>query len=56
MGEVYQASRYVAQEHVAIKILPDVFVGDPERVARFQREAESTRVIEPSPISSPTTG
>src|ERR1700738_1114378 len=41
MGEVYQARDTRLDRDVAIKILPDAFVSDPERVARFQREAKT---------------
>ena len=41
MGEVYRARDTKLDRHVAIKVLPDVFVTDPERVARFQREAKT---------------
>ena len=40
MGEVYRARDTKLNRHVAIKVLPDVFAGDPERMARFQREAQ----------------
>ena len=40
MGEVYRARDRKLKREVAIKILPDEFSRDPERVARFQREAE----------------
>jgi serine/threonine protein kinase/WD40 repeat protein len=40
MGEVYKARDTKLGRDVAIKILPEAFVSDPERVARFQREAE----------------
>ena len=33
---------------VAIKILPEAFAHDPDRLARFQREAEDIGVVEPS--------
>jgi eukaryotic-like serine/threonine-protein kinase len=39
MGEVYRAHDTKLGRDVAIKILPPAFVSDPERVARFQREA-----------------
>ncbi len=39
MGEVYRARDRTLDREVALKILPDEFVGDPERVARFEREA-----------------
>jgi Tol biopolymer transport system component len=40
MGEVYRARDIRLHRDVAIKILPDVFANDPERLARFQREAQ----------------
>ena len=40
MGEVYRARDSKLKRDVAIKILPDEFSRDPERVSRFQREAE----------------
>jgi Tol biopolymer transport system component len=40
MGEVYRARDTKLGRDVAIKILPDAFAADPERVARFQREAQ----------------
>jgi eukaryotic-like serine/threonine-protein kinase len=39
MGEVYQARDCKLGRGVAIKVLPPAFVHDPERLARFQREA-----------------
>src|SRR5213593_3350859 len=40
MGEVYRARDAKLKRDVAIKILSDEFSHDPERVSRFQREAE----------------
>ena len=40
MGEVYRARDTKLGRDVAIKILPDAFAHDPERVARFRREAQ----------------
>jgi Tol biopolymer transport system component len=40
MGEVYRASDTELKREVAIKILPAAFAFDPDRLARFQREAE----------------
>ena len=41
MGEVYRAHDTKLGRDVAIKILPQAFLADPERVARFQREART---------------
>ena len=40
MGEVYRARDTKLRRDVALKVLPDVFADDPERLARFQREAK----------------
>src|SRR5262249_42707676 len=40
MGEVYQARDTRLERRVAIKMLPEVFARDAERVARFEREAK----------------
>ncbi len=40
MGEVFQAKYQVLGRDVAIKVLPEAFARDTDRVARFQREAK----------------
>jgi serine/threonine protein kinase/Tol biopolymer transport system component len=40
MGEVYRAHDTKLGRDVAVKILPESFVDDPERIARFRREAQ----------------
>ncbi len=40
MGEVYRAHDTTLDRDVAIKVLPDAFATDPERLARFEREAK----------------
>jgi len=40
MGEVYRARDTKLKREVAIKVLPDEFSRDADRVSRFQREAE----------------
>jgi eukaryotic-like serine/threonine-protein kinase len=39
MGEVHRARDLKLNREVALKVLPDFFVNDPDRLARFQREA-----------------
>ncbi len=45
MGEVYQATDTKLKRQVAIKALPESVAADPERLARFQREAETLAAI-----------
>ena len=40
MGVVWRALDTTLSRDVAIKVLPDLFAGDPERLARFNREAK----------------
>jgi Tol biopolymer transport system component len=41
MGEVYRARDTKLDRDVALKILPDAFASDPDRLARFEREAKT---------------
>jgi Tol biopolymer transport system component len=41
MGEVYRASDTTLRREAAIKILPAAFATDPDRLARFEREART---------------
>jgi eukaryotic-like serine/threonine-protein kinase len=45
MGEVYRAHDTRLERHVAIKVLPPAFASDPERLARFEREARSLAAL-----------
>ena len=45
MGEVYRATDTKLKREVAIKILPDEFSRDPDRVSRFQREAQALAAL-----------
>ncbi len=40
MGEVYRAEDTSLKRDVAIKLLPEQFTKDPQRLARFEREAQ----------------
>jgi len=40
MGQAWQATDTQLNRQVALKILPDAFAADPDRLARFTREAE----------------
>ncbi len=40
MGEVYRARDTMLKRDVALKVLPAAFLRDPDRMARFQREAQ----------------
>ena len=40
MGQVYRARDTRLDRDVALKVLPDLFTSDPERLARFEREAK----------------
>jgi len=41
MGEVYRARDSKLGRDVAIKVLPEAFSRDPERLTRFEREART---------------
>ena len=45
MGQVYRARDTQLDRDVAIKILPDLFAADPDRVMRFEREAKAIAAL-----------
>jgi eukaryotic-like serine/threonine-protein kinase len=45
MGEVYRARDTKLHRDVAIKVLPEVFAGDPDRLGRFEREAHTLAAL-----------
>ena len=52
MGHVYRARDARLKRDVAIKVLPAEFSTDPDRLARFQREAEILATLHQSNIAS----
>ncbi len=40
MGEVWRATDTQLDRDVALKVLPEAFTSDPDRLARFEREAK----------------
>ena len=45
MGEVYRARDTRLHRDVALKVLPDAFATDPDRVRRFQQEARAVAAL-----------
>ena len=52
MGQVYQATDTKLNRQVALKILPEAFASDPDRLARFQREAHVLASLNHSGIAA----
>ena len=48
MEVVYRAKDTILDRDVAIKVLPEVFASDPERLARFEREAKVLALNHPN--------
>jgi serine/threonine protein kinase/tetratricopeptide (TPR) repeat protein len=45
MGEVYRARDTRLEREVAVKVLPEPFTKDPDRLARFEREAKAVAAL-----------
>src|SRR6188768_3690461 len=45
MGEVYRARDTRLSRDVAVKVLPESFADDPERLRRFEQEARATGML-----------
>src|SRR5881392_4208168 len=52
VGEVYRARDTKLKRDVAIKILPEEFSRDPERIARFHREARAIAALNHANIAA----
>src|SRR5262245_45271719 len=52
MGEVYRARDTRLKRDVAVKVMPDAFAEDTERLGRFQREAEILATLNHSNIAA----
>jgi Tol biopolymer transport system component len=52
MGEVYLAQDTKLNRRVAIKVLPEAYASDPERIARFHREAQAVAALNHSGIAA----
>jgi eukaryotic-like serine/threonine-protein kinase len=55
MGVVYLARDTRLDRAIAIKVLPDALAADPERLARFEREARLLASLSHPNIAGPTT-
>jgi Tol biopolymer transport system component len=51
MGEVYRARDTKLNREVAVKVLPEAYASDPERISRFTREAQAVAALKHSGIA-----
>ena len=54
MGEVYRARDTRLERDVAIKVLPEPFAADPDRLRRFEHEARAIAALNHPHICHPT--
>ncbi|MEX2273263.1 MAG: protein kinase [Vicinamibacterales bacterium] len=52
MGEVYRAQDTKLNRQVAIKVLPEAYASDPDRVVRFHREAQAVAALNHTNIAA----
>jgi Tol biopolymer transport system component len=52
MGEVYRATDTKLNRQVAIKVLPEIYASDPDRVARSHREAQAVAALNHTNIAA----
>jgi serine/threonine protein kinase len=52
MGQVYRARDTKLNRDVALKVLPDAFASDPDRLARFTHEAQTLASLNSSNIAA----
>ncbi len=52
MGEVYLGEDTRLGRKVAIKVLPEEYASDPERLARFEQEARAAAALSPPNIAT----
>ena len=55
MGVVWKAVDTTLDREIAVKVLPDTFSSDPERLVRFEREARAAAAARPRPELEPVT-